>query len=185
MTTVTKEVRALITFVALGMLGPGAAAGGDDSKLPTSVVPTLIPNYQLVRPDLATGGQPTPTGLRELKALGFRTVINLMSEAEGTQEEREAVLAAGLRYVAVPITPDRFRREDVEAVGRVLEDPGARPILLHCASANRVGGVWTVWQVMKGRSYADAEAEGRKIGLKSPSMISAVRRVLGMGPLSP
>jgi uncharacterized protein (TIGR01244 family) len=187
MTPVTKEMRALIAFAAVAVLvlGAGAAAGGDAPRLPASADATLIPNYQLVQKDLATGGQPTPAGLGELKALGFRTVINLMTEAEGTQAERDAVQAAGLRYVAVPITPDRFRREDVEAIARVLDDPEARPILLHCASGNRVGAVWTVWQVTKGRAYADAEAEGRKIGLRSPGMVAAVRRVLGLEPASP
>jgi uncharacterized protein (TIGR01244 family) len=182
MTTLTQGIRALVFCAPLGLLGSVAA---EDPGLPASVASTLIPNYQLVQKGLATGGQPTPAGLGELKALGFRTVINLMAEVEGTQAERDAVQAAGLRYVAVPITPDRFRREDVEAVARILDDPGAQPVLLHCASGNRVGGVWTVWQVTKGRSYAEAEAEGRKIGLQSPNMIAAVRRVLGLAAGSP
>jgi hypothetical protein len=36
-------------------------------------------------------------------------------------------------------------------------------------------------QVKKGRAYADAEAEGRKVGLQSPAMIAAVRRVAEEG----
>jgi uncharacterized protein (TIGR01244 family) len=185
MTTLTKDARTLVALVALLLPGSGATAGGGGSKPPASLDPALIPNYRLVNADLATGGQPSAAGLQQLKALGFRTVVNLMSEAEGTGAERDAVVAAGLRYVAVPITPDRFRREDVEAVGRVLDDAEAGPVLLHCASGNRVGAVWTVRQVMKGRSYADAEAEGRAIGLQGPPMLAAVRRVLGMAPPSP
>lgn len=171
----------ILAVVAFG--GPTAAvapaAGG---PLPESVEPSVIPNYSLVRPDLAGGGQPTETGLRHLRELGFRIVIDLRAPAEGTAAEEAAVKAAGLRYVSVPITPETFRREDVDAVARILDERGRGPVLLHCATGNRVGGVWTVLQATKGRPYEEAEAEGRKIGLRSAAMIAAVRRVLGPEP---
>lgn len=99
------------------------AAGG---PIPESVEPAVIPNYFLVQPDLATAGQPTEVGLRRLRELGFRIVIDLRAPAEGTAAEETAVKAAGLRYVSVPITPETFRREDVDAeAGRSAS--GARP----------------------------------------------------------
>jgi len=44
-----------------------------------------------------------------------------------------------------------------------------------------VGAVWTILQVRKGKTLEEAEAEGRAIGLASPAMQQAVRRVLGRG----
>jgi uncharacterized protein (TIGR01244 family) len=163
----------IIAFCAAG----GGARGAVRGPLPESVEAWVIPNYHLLRPDVASGGQPTESGLIWLDALGFRTIIDLRAPAEGTAAEENAVRKAGLRYVSVPIAPDTFRREDVEAIARVLAETERRPVLLHCASGNRAGGVWTVLRAMEGRPYDEAEAEGRKIGLQSPAMIAAVRRV--------
>lgn len=69
-------------------------------------------------------------------------------------------------------------------MARVIAEPGRGPVLLHCASGNRAAGVWTVLQVMEGRPYDEAEAEGRKIGLQSLAMVAAVRRVAGAAPES-
>ena len=90
--------------------------------------------------------------------------------------------AQGLRYVSVPISAATFSPADVAAVGRVLNDPAAAPVLLHCASANRVGAVWAVLQVQQGRTSEEAEAAGQEIGLSSPAMVEAMRRVVASLP---
>jgi uncharacterized protein (TIGR01244 family) len=167
----------ILAAVALGGR-TSAVQPAADRPLPESVEPSVIPGYSLLRPDLAAAGQPTEEGLGRLRELGFRVVVDLRTPSEGTAAEEAAVKAAGLRYVSVPITPETFRREDVEAVARVIDEPGRGPALLHCATGNRVGGVWTVLQVTKGVPYEDAEAEGRRIGLRNAAMIAAVRRVL-------
>jgi protein tyrosine phosphatase (PTP) superfamily phosphohydrolase (DUF442 family) len=82
------------------------------------------------------------------------------------------------------VTPDTFSLADAEAVEKVLDDPAAAPILLHCASANRVGAVWAVVQVRKGKSLDEALAAGREAGLHTPQMEAIVRRVLE-GPAAP
>ena len=124
-----------------------------------------IPNYRVVRPGLATGGKLSPDALDHLKTKGFKTVVDLRTEAEGTAAEKQAVEAQGLRYVSVPISAATFSAADVAAVAKVLNDPAAAPVLLHCASANRVGAVWAVLQVQQGRSLEEAEAAGQEIGL--------------------
>jgi hypothetical protein len=39
--------------------------------------------------------------------------------------------------------------------------------------------------VIKGEPYEKAEAEGRQIGLRSPAMLDAVKRVLGLDSKQP
>ena len=157
------------------LLAAPALAG----EVPASVDPALIPNYVVIRPGLAAGGQPTAEGLKQLRAQGFKTVINLRTAAEpGLAEEEEAVKAQGLRYLHVPVSPATFRAEDVAAVKAVLEDPSMAPVLLHCATSNRVGAVWAVIESQQGKSQEQAEAEGRRVGLKGEAMLEAVRRVV-------
>jgi uncharacterized protein (TIGR01244 family) len=163
-----------LALSALALVGAQALAG----DIPTTIDATQVPAYRLIQPRLATAGQPRPEVIAKLKEMGFKTVINLRTEMEGTAAERAAVEAQGLRYVSVPITPASFSLSDVEAVERALA-PESGPVLLHCASSNRVGAVWAVIQSRKGKTLAEAEAAGREAGMQ-PSMRAAVRRVLGV-----
>ena len=148
--------------------------------VPEAVEPGQIPDYRLIRPGLAAAGQPAPEALGRLGEMGFRTVINLRTEKEGAAEEKAVVEAQGLRYVWVPVTPDTFSLADVEAVEKVLDDSTSSPVLLHCGSSNRVGGLWAVVEARRGKSLEEAEAAGRAAGLASPQMEAALRRVLGV-----
>jgi len=156
------------------LLAAQAALAG----VPETADAARFPVYHKLGPDLAASGQPTAEGLAELKALGFRTVVNLRTEAEGAAAERAVVQGQGLVYVNVPITHEGFALADVEAVQKVIEDKAAGPVLLHCASSNRVGAVWAVVQAQQGRSLEEALAAGREAGLQSPVMVDAVRRVV-------
>jgi uncharacterized protein (TIGR01244 family) len=168
--------------VALVLIGTAVSAGA--GELPQTVDAARIPAYQLVSPALAAAGQPSPEALASLKEMGFRTVVNLRPPAEGPSDEKAVVEAEGLRYVNVPVMPDTFRLDDVLAVQAVLDDPSAGPVLLHCASSNRVGGVVAVLASRRGKALEEALAAGKAAGLKSPVMENAVRRVLG-APLLP
>ena len=148
------------------------------AESPQMVAPALIPGYVVVRPGVASAGQPSAEGLRQLKALGFKTVVNLRTPSEGAPpEEEEIVRGQGLGYVSVPITAASVTSKDLETIQAVLDDPVAEPVLLHCASGNRTGGIWAAVLARKGRSREEAETEGRKAGLKSPEMVEAFRRL--------
>jgi len=156
-----------------------AAAVTVAAEPPQAVDAASIPNYRLLQPDVAGGGQPAPQALAKLKEMGFRTVVNLRTEQEGAANERKVVEAEGLRYVSVPVTAESLSLADAEAVEKVLRDPSSAPVLLHCHSSNRVGAVWALIQARGGRSLDDALAAGRQAGLTSPQLEAAVRRLVG------
>ncbi len=165
---------------ALVLLVLGLGASPLLAGVPETVEPAVIPAYRLIRPDLATAGQPSPDALARLREMGFKTVVNLRTEGEGAAAERAVVEAQGLRYVWIPVTPDTFGLGDVQAIEKVLDDPAAGPVLFHCSSSNRVGAAWAVIQARKGKNPDEALAAGRTAGLHSPQMEAAVRRVLGL-----
>jgi uncharacterized protein (TIGR01244 family) len=149
------------------------------AQVPEAVDPGQIPNYKMIAPGLVAAGQPAPEALAKLSSMGFKTVLSLRMPGEGgTANEREVVEGQGLRYVSVPMTAATFSLADLQAVEKVLGDPAAGPILFHCTSANRVGGVWAAVQARRGASLDAALAKGREAGLRSSAMEEAVKRVL-------
>jgi uncharacterized protein (TIGR01244 family) len=167
---VTTMRRALLS---LGLLA--WAAAGRAGEVPPAV--DGIADYHVVRPGLAISGELSPAAQKQLKALGFRTIIDLRTGPEGTAAEEAAVRAQGLRYVSVPVTPATLSVKDVETVAAILDDATAEPVLLHCASGNRAGGLLAAVLARKGASLDEAEAEGVRAGLSSQAMKDAVRRV--------
>jgi uncharacterized protein (TIGR01244 family) len=169
---IVRVHRSVLVLALAALAAPSVGA----AEVPAAV--EGVPNYHVVRPGLATAGQPAPEAWARLKELGFKTVINLRTEGEpGVKDEEKAVTSQGLRYVWVPLMPATLSAKDVDAVAAVLDDAGAGPVLLHCTVANRAGGLWAAVLARKGKSADEAEAEGVKAGLASDSMKQAVRRV--------
>lgn len=169
----------VVTVLAVSLCAATVSA-----QIPEAVAPAEIPNYKLIAPGLAAAGQPAAEVLPKLGAMGFKTVINLRTPAEAAPaNEQEVVEGQGLRYLSLPMTPATFSLADVEAVEKVLADPSSGPVLLHCASANRVGATWAAILARRGKSLDEALAAGREAGLRSPALEDAVKRVVA--PPSP
>ena len=161
---------ACVALVAV-LLAPPALVAGELPDNETGVV-----NYHLVNPELAFGGKVDPEALTRLQGQGLQTVVDIRHPDEGTAEEKQQVEELGLKYVSVPVTPDSFTAEDARRIQEILGDAG--PALLHCASGNRVGGVWAVVRGLEGADVEQALSEGQAAGLRSKGMIEATRRVL-------
>jgi len=121
-----------------------------------------------LRPGLYAGGQPDESQLQALAAQGVTTVIDLRGADEDRgYAEAARVQALGLRYVSLPIagaadiTPANAR-----ALQQVL-DASDGPVLLHCASGNRVGALLALQAHARGLDEEAAIAEGRSAGLGS------------------
>lgn len=126
-----------------------------------------VVNYNRLRPFLATGGSIDLDEVASLKAKGFRTIIDLRTPEEGTEEERTAVEAAGMTYVNLPIAKGAPSDEQIARLAELLEDKNAAPILLHCGSGNRVGAAWAIYRARKGIPLEIAIEEGRTAGMRA------------------
>lgn len=127
-------------------------------------------------------GQPTREQLADFARDGVRTVINLRgpTEVADFDEAKEAV-RLGLQYVSLPITgPGDLDRERVRAFGQALDqarrDGG---VLIHCATANRVGAMVALDELLNRNATLDAALErGRAAGLGSlePAVVAVAER---------
>ncbi|MDV6343982.1 protein tyrosine phosphatase family protein [Nitrosomonas sp. Is37] len=125
-----------------------------------------VTNYNRATTQIATGGKLNEGGVQELAAQGFKTIIDLRTEAEGTLEEKQAVEAAGMRYINIPVTRDGINDEQLATFTNVIEQ-ATTPVLLHCAQGNRVGAMWTAYRLSKGIAPYIAFEEGRTAGMQA------------------
>jgi uncharacterized protein (TIGR01244 family) len=140
-------------------------------------VSSAVTRYTRVRPTVATAGLLKEGAIGELKALGFATILDLRGPEEGTEAEKRAAEAAGLRYLNIPVTDELPSEAQVSAFARVVEDASNAPLLVHCASANRVGTMWTLYRTRTGFPLAQAIEEGRAIGMQKGREDAVLRRL--------
>lgn len=129
--------------------------------------------------DVATAGQPSPEQLRAAKARGLKRIVNLRPHSEPIGFD-EAALAAelGLDYINIPVAgAGDINLDKARALDAALQNAGG-PVLVHCASSNRVGALLAVRaHALHGKNLEDALAIGRDGGLRA--MEPAVRQLLG------
>jgi uncharacterized protein (TIGR01244 family) len=109
--------------------------------------------------------------IAEASALGVMLVINNRPEGESEDqtpgaEIETAARAAGMDYLAIPVTMQSMSQDDVAAMAQALgEAPG--PVLAYCRSGTRSTLLWALAQAMRGADpeaiAADAEAAGYDI----------------------
>lgn len=136
-------------------------------------------NYAFQQGDAYFSSQPSAAGLRHAAAQGVRTVVNLRDDDQGDVPFDEAALVKelGLAYRHVPINGARFTKADVAAFGKLLQDAQG-PVLIHCRSSNRVGGLWASHLVGQGRiTPAEAVEHGRAAGLRAKVTIERTRLI--------
>jgi uncharacterized protein (TIGR01244 family) len=127
---------------------------------------SLAVNYTRLKPHIATAGLLKNGAAPALKALGFATIVDLRGPDEGTAAEKQAVEAAGLRYVNIPVTGGGPTDAQVAEFARVVGDANNAPLLVHCVSANRAGAMWALYRVRQGIPLSVALEEGRTAGLQ-------------------
>lgn len=126
----------------------GEVAREESIPLPVAAQIAGVRNAHRVGADLLFAGQVAPEALADLAKQGYRTVLNTRGEEEMDWDEKSAVEAAGMTYVTIPMAYpiESIGDEWVDRFDALMRE-GARPIVLHCSSGNRVAGLWAVWLV--------------------------------------
>ena len=91
-----------------------------------------------VSPDLAVfGSVPSDRDLAALARRGFRTVVDARLPRERMNDEHAAVELHDLRYEEIPCDPGDWTHDCFGHLARILNDPDARPIAIHCTTGAR------------------------------------------------
>ena len=151
---------------ALVLIPSTASASATDIQVPFgNEIQSPIKNYNRATPTLATSGAIGTGGVKELAEKGFATIIDLRTENEGTAEEKKIVESTGMRYINIPVTGVGINNKQLATFTRAIEETQT-PVLVHCASGNRVGALWTTYRLSKGINPEIAFEEGRTAGMK-------------------
>jgi len=95
--------------------------------------------------DVTVSAQPDTDTIAQLPGEGFQSVVNFRTDGEDDQPlspaaEREAVEAAGMQYVHIPVSMQSMGTKLVDQFReRYAELP--KPVFAHCKSGKRAGAM--------------------------------------------
>jgi uncharacterized protein (TIGR01244 family) len=174
------HVRALVLAAAV-MASAGSVAaqnvvhGARNGSMPEPVAHDIDGLFQAkyvsVGDDMFIGGQPTEKAIRELRAKGVTTIVNLrMPEEMARVGFDEAALAKelGIRYVHIPMrgTPENpYGPKQLDEFAAAMASADGK-VLLHCTIAWRASHMWAAYLIRERNvPAATAVAQTRKINL--------------------
>ncbi len=124
-----------------------------------------------------SSGQPTQEQLAVLADAGVRHVVSLRPVSELDWDESAAVAAAGMQFHSIPVAgASGVTNANAQTLESLLNELDGQPVLVHCASSNRVGALKAVTARNNGASVDAAIAEGQEWGLTG--MADRVRQIL-------
>lgn len=169
------------SVLALVLLLGACASAPKAPPAATPAAPQTAHNW-LAEAGIFSGGAISAVDVPNLKSFGMRSVVDLRSDAETLDfDEAAEVRAADITYASLPIggaedlTLANVQRFD--SLMRVMP----KPLLVHCASGNRVGAMAALraaW--VQGRPVEEAITIGKHWGLTG--LEPDVRERLQAGP---
>jgi uncharacterized protein (TIGR01244 family) len=102
--------------------------------------------------DMFIAGQPTERGLRELRAKGVTTVVNLRMPEEMARvgfDEAALTKELGMRYVHIPMRGSKenpYGPKELDAFAAAMSSAEGK-VLLHCTIAWRASHLWAAYLI--------------------------------------
>jgi len=114
-------------------------------------------------------GQPTQEQLQLLANSGVKHIINLRPSSEQDWDEAAYVKSLGMEYHNIPVAgADGVSSENAKQLNDLLGSLNGQPLLVHCASSNRVGALRALTaSETNGAALESAIATGKSWGLSS------------------
>ena len=127
-----------------------------------------LPNFHQINSQLYRGAQPKAGGLKTLKTIGIKTIVNLRGKGEGTEAESQEARALGMRYYNIPLP--EFSRPNDKQVQQVLDLINAaenQPVFVHCRHGeDRTGTIIACYRITHdGWTAAQAKREAQERGM--------------------
>jgi uncharacterized protein (TIGR01244 family) len=127
--------------------------------------------FASVGDDMFIAGQPTEKAIRDLKARGVTTIVNLRMPEEMAKvgfDEAALVKELGIRYVYIPMrgTPENpYGPKELDTFAAAMASADGK-VLLHCTIAWRASHLWAAYLIReRNMPVTTVLAQARKINL--------------------
>ena len=179
----------LLASLSLPALAQSVVGKGKTGPAPDPVNLDITGLFQAkfasVGSDLFIGGQPTEKALRDLKAKGVTTVINLRMPEEMKQigfDEAALVKELGMNYVHIPMrgsAENPYGPKQLDQFAAAIASADGK-VLLHCTVAWRASHIWAAYLIRdRGVPAATAIAQTRSINLRDEAPFGALQPIEG------
>ena len=189
--SLTGTLEALAMTVALSssaaaqsIVGPGKT-GPVPNPVPLDITGLFQEKYASVGDDMFIGGQPTERALRELKAKGVTTVVNLRMPQEMEQigfDEAGLLKELGIKYVHIPMrgSPENpYGPKQLDQFTEVMNTATGK-VLLHCTVAWRASHMWGAYLIRERKMpVATVVEQVRSINLRDDRPFGGVQPIEG------
>jgi uncharacterized protein (TIGR01244 family) len=174
-----------IALVALSCALPAGAQSivGKNGPVPNPVSLDTTGLFQStfvrVGDDMFVAGQPTEKALRDLRAKGVTTIVNLRMPQEMARvgfDEAALARELGMRYVHIPMngSPENpYGPNALDAFAAAMASADGK-VLLHCTIAWRASHLWAAYLIRDRKVPVDAAiSHARRINLMDDHRMSA------------
>jgi uncharacterized protein (TIGR01244 family) len=128
-----------------------------------------ISTFAEIESTIACGGATSPGAIREIRRMGFKSVVNVRLASEPgalVEEEGVAARAAGLRYIHLPFDASAPDPHLIDNFIAAVTAPENTPVYVHCAAGGRAAALWMVKRVKGDRWPVErALTEANALGL--------------------
>ena len=109
-----------------------------------------------INESIAVAPQITAADVAAIKAAGYTAIVNNRPDGEEPGQPsgeaiRQAAEAAGLAYVAIPVTHAGFDHTMIDAMTQAIVAAGG-PVLAYCRSGTRSCNLWALAAAKAGRN---------------------------------
>ena len=163
------STRAAVWLLAISLGIPLGAPLAAETRSPQATPAAVelasirIDNFGRINANYYRGAQPEGRDYLGLAALGVKTVIDL--QADGRADEPDLVRAAGMTFYRIPMTTRVAPTlEQIDQFIKLVTDPLAGPVYVHCAGGRHRTGVMTAIYRMTadhwtaGRAFAEMKS---------------------------
>ena len=187
--TPVRILSALVVSAALAAPAAAQKIVGTTGPVPAPVALDITglfqEKYASVGDDLFIGGQPTEKALRELKAKGVTTVVNLRMPQEMEQigfDEAGLLKELGIKYVHIPMrgSPENpYGPKQLDQFTEVMNTATGK-VLLHCTVAWRASHMWGAYLIRERKMpVATVVEQVRSINLRDDRPFGGVQPIEG------
>lgn len=190
-TSLVRSLAAAVLASALALPTHAQTVVGRNAKGPTpdpvnlDITGRFQVKFLSVGDDFFIGGQPTEAALRDLKAKGVTTVVNLrMPEEMAKVEFDEAALLKelGINYVHIPMRGSAehpYGPTQLDTFAKTLASAQGK-VLLHCTVAWRASHLWAAYLIRDRQvPVAAALTHARMINLREDAPFGTQQPIEG------